>query len=82
MYTYPTAGGPLPTLKWEAFREAADDVRYFTTLMACIKQAEEDNTKAQAVSCAKRWLDEFDVNGNLDVIRATTVRHIKALSAP
>ena len=83
MYAYPTAGGPLPTLRWEAFREGVDDVRYLTTLLAGIEQAEVDRSKRRAVRRARRWLDEFDdVHGNLDVIRATMVRHIEALLAP
>lgn len=37
-FTYPTADGVVPTLAWEGFREAVDDVRYLTTLELAIAQ--------------------------------------------
>ncbi len=32
---YPTAGKPIPTLQWEAWREGVDDLRYLATYMGC-----------------------------------------------
>lgn len=31
-FAYPTSNGVIDTIAWEGFREAVDDVRYFTTL--------------------------------------------------
>jgi len=38
VYAYPTVDGVIDTLQWEAYREAADDIRYLTTLLDMIEQ--------------------------------------------
>lgn len=44
-WTYPTTNGVVDTLQWEGYREAADDIRYASTLAA-----RKGWTKAQLVS--------------------------------
>ena len=39
---YPTATQPIPTLQWEAWREAVDDLRYFSTYMRLSRKTEDD----------------------------------------
>ena len=41
--TYVSAQGPIPTLQWEALREAYDDVRYLTTLYAALDELKKSD---------------------------------------
>ena len=56
---YPVeAGLSIPTIQWEAFREAIDDVRYLTTLEAAIARARTAvETKGRVVENAEQWLN-------------------------
>lgn len=44
MITYPSADEPIPTLKWEEFREGIDDIRYLTTFFDLLERLESENT--------------------------------------
>ncbi|MEN6641269.1 MAG: hypothetical protein ABFE08_02350 [Armatimonadia bacterium] len=57
-FTYPTVSGVIPTIAWEGFREAVDDVRYVTTLEKAIKQAKP--ARAAVAKQAQAWLDALD----------------------
>lgn len=78
---YPTINGVIDTVQWEGYREGVDDVRYLTTLLDAVKQAEncDDNKTKCVVSEAKAYLKKLkngDVNKtreDLDVIRSEIV---------
>jgi len=46
----------LPTLKWEAFREGVDDLRYIYTLQIAIQKNKDNPDKQQEVQDAKDFL--------------------------
>lgn len=81
-FTYPTVSGQIDTTQWEGLREAADDVRYLSTLMAAIESAEA--VESPALTEAKAWLVELKTRplgqDDLDQIRAEMVAHIMALT--
>ena len=80
---YPVeAGLSIPTIQWEAFREAVDDVRYLTTLEAAIARARTAvETKGGVVEDAEQWLNTFTLEKGLIATRAETIRWILALGA-
>ena len=72
----------IPTIQWEAFREAVDDVRYLTTLEAAIARARTAvETKGGVVEDAEQWLNTFTLEKGLIATRAETIRWILALGA-
>jgi hypothetical protein len=89
--TYPTADGIIPTLAWEGFREARDDVRYLATLQEALDSA----SNGPASKAARAFLRELradlrhrssrskkynaDVRLDLDRLRKTVVSHIEML---
>lgn len=78
---YPTADGVIDTIAWEGFREGVDDVRYATTLRLEIEKAKkgQDKRKRELALEAERYLDEFDVTGDLDKIRQEIIAGILKL---
>ncbi len=74
---YPTVDGVIDTLQWEGYREGVDDTRYLATLLRAVENAAADRPTEAAA--AKRWLAEFDVNGDLDAVRATIIKWILEL---
>lgn len=76
-FTYPTVDGVIDTIQWEGFREGVDDVRYVTTLMISIEDAE--GNKPRLAKKAQQWLDELDVTYDLDEIRAEVIDWILKL---
>jgi hypothetical protein len=77
-FTYQTVNGVLDTLQWEGFREGVDDVRYVTTLVKALGQAK--GAKPDLVKQAQAWLDDLDVAGDLDGVRAKMVEWILKLT--
>jgi hypothetical protein len=57
-FAYPTINGVVPTLQWEGFREAVDDIRYVTTLERAISSA--GPAKKERTDKALAWLNSLD----------------------
>lgn len=64
VYAYPTTNGVVDTIQWEGVREAADDMRYLTTLLETIDYANAygDATQKQLAKDAEAWLHQLDAN--------------------
>jgi len=78
--TYQTVDGVIDTIQWEGFREAVDDVRYVTTLLNAIDEAEEaGGARARVARESARWLEQIDPYGDLDAIRAEVIERTLAL---
>lgn len=74
---YPTENGVIDTIQWEGFREGVDDVRYLSTLLRAIADAEAaGGPKAQRAQDARRWVDGLDPRGDLNALRTEMVRRI------
>lgn len=94
MLTYPTASGVIPTLAWEGFREAVDDVRYVSTLEMLLDdihdsdRIDERNAKAALDGLrvylrqvqAKAGSYNHDADVDLDSIRSTIQSHITKIT--
>jgi len=77
-FTYPTLDGVIPTIAWEGFREAVDDVRYVTTLEKAIRQAPA--ARQEAAGQARQWLEALDpATADLDAARAEMATWISRL---
>ena len=74
---YPTVDGVIDTLQWEGYREGVDDTRYLATLLDAIDRA--DPSRASDANAALRWLDNLDLDGDLNAIRAKMVAWIMKL---
>ena len=55
---YPTADGIIPTIQWEAYREGIQDMRYLATLEAAVARAAERPAQTEAVTAARRLLED------------------------
>lgn len=91
--TYPTATGVIDTLAWEGFREAADDVRYLTTLEKLLGNASThavgtvDQARSFLVTLKMTVLSKQTHSGkynvqmdlDLDAVRGQVVGHIDAI---
>jgi hypothetical protein len=75
LMVYPTINGIIPTLEWEGYREAVDDLRYLTTLEHILKGLPESSVKREAAN----WLSSLDTKGNLYQMRQQAIRYILAL---
>ena len=74
-FTYPTVNGIVPTVQWEGFREAVNDVRYLTTLSQAIANAPA--AKKTDAAAAQTWLKGLDpLTTDLDAMRAAAVEWI------
>lgn len=78
VFAYPTSNGVINTIQWEGFREGVDDVRYVTTLLRAIEKAKLRNPLL--AKQAKTWLNQIDVSGDLDELRAKVIEWILKLS--
>ena len=61
MITYPSQSEPLPTICWEATREAVDDARYMTTLQNLVTAARNQGLNGEATDEAEEWLRNFTI---------------------
>lgn len=85
---YRTKSGVIDTIQWEGYREGVDDVRYVTTLLKKIEEAEKSkDAKIREVALeAKEYLEELkkgDVNHpkvDLDAVRLKMISYILKLS--
>jgi hypothetical protein len=79
VFAYPTMNGVIDTIQWEGWREGVDDVRYLTTLLALIEEAQESID----TSAAEDWLADLKSSDltqpNLDVVRSQMIGHILSL---
>jgi hypothetical protein len=93
-FTYPTADGVIDTLAWEGFREAADDVRYLTTLEKLLSTVATDTTPAadqsrvflstlkKTVLLRQTQSGKYNLHMDidLDAVRDQVVGHIETIS--
>ena len=79
---YPMKGGWIRTLSFEGFREAYEDVRYFTCLKKLATQyvASADNDLRREAKRALRWLDRVE-RDSTDFVRVQTKREAPDLYA-
>ena len=80
--TYPTTSGCVGTVAWEAFRETIDDVRYLTLLLKLVARAEKQPDTQQSAGEVRIWLDQLDLDRDLDEVRDELVQKILTLSSP
>lgn len=73
VFAYPTADGVIPTLAWEGFRAAIDDVRYLTTLRSLAAMT-GSTLDSEFLSTLKR-----SQSGDLDRLREEMAERITAL---
>jgi len=73
-FTYPTTNGLINTLGWEGFREGVDDVRYLTTLIKTIKQAEKSADKKSLADEAGKFLAKL-LDKNCEVEDSQQLRY-------
>ncbi len=52
VFAYPTANGVIDTLAWEAFREAVDDARYYSTALNKLKKKQGEGSEKML----RKWL--------------------------
>lgn len=78
--TYPTSNGVVATMAWEGFREGVDDVRYVTLLESLLEEAMEVAAARDQAMRVRAWLDELDVQRDLDDVRAELCERIAAIS--
>lgn len=77
--TYQTIDGVVDTIQWEGWREGVDDVRYLSTLLKAIEAAKAAGGKEALVTEAETWLENLDISGDLDEIRAGMIERILKL---
>ena len=73
------AEGPFDSLSWEAYREGYDDARYLATLNSAMARATKASRHALLVKQTRQWLEDLDVNADLDEWRREMVRRIEML---
>ncbi len=87
---YPSSDGVIDTLQWEGYREAADDLRYLSTLLDLIDNHKNDKRikVRKTIKEAKKYLNHIknlDLNTNElspQDIRRNIITYIMALKAP
>ncbi|GEM_PF-2373634 len=76
---YPTTNGIIDTIAYEGLREAADDVKYATTLRLAAQKARA-NGNAELADQAEEYLRTLDTtHADLDQARATIIDYILKL---
>lgn len=58
VFTYPAANGVINTIAWEGFREAVDDVKYLTTLINLLGEANDPSMDAEVIE-ARNYIEEL-----------------------
>ena len=76
-FTYQTVDGVIDTIQWEGFREGVDDVRYLATLLKAIDAA--NAARPELAARARQWVEQMDVQSDLDALRAEMVKWILKL---
>lgn len=77
---YPTVDGVVPTLALAGLREGRDDVRYATLLKEKIEKAKINLNKRYEAEKAERWLENVNIDEDLDEVRAKIIEWIICLS--
>ena len=81
-WAYPAADGIVATPAWEAYREAADDLRYATVMMDLAREAKasQDVNASYVGRAALAWIAQTDAErADMDYMRLETVRRILGL---
>ncbi|MDZ4200235.1 MAG: hypothetical protein U1E27_13235, partial [Kiritimatiellia bacterium] len=81
VFSYPTVDGVIPTLAIAGYREGVDDIRYGTLLQSLILE-HRDGAKSDMARQAADWIEQVDLNRDLDEVRAEMVEWILRLSDP
>jgi hypothetical protein len=76
---FPTSTGVVDTLAWEGYREGVDDVRYATLLQNLLNEAKERQDRISKADDVRAWLENLDLERDLDLIRGEIIQHILAL---
>ena len=71
----------MDTIQWEGWREAVDDIRYRSTLLNVIGEAEADETTRDLAREARAWVERMDVQGDLDRLRGEMIEWILRIEA-
>jgi hypothetical protein len=74
---YPTVDGVVDTVQWEGYREGVDDTRYLATLLRAIDRSPPG--RRSDADAARRWLNDLDIDGDLDAIRSAMIDWILKL---
>lgn len=74
--TYPAMDGPIDTVQWEGYREAADDVRYVTTLQNMITEANKykPTPKRGALLAAEEYLKNLKKGNDIETMDLNLIR--------
>ena len=79
-YVIRTEDGVLDKLRWEAFREGVDDIRYLTTLIDVLGRVTGTYGKEPLIAETLKWLTDVDVRkADLQATRLEMARRIIAL---
>ena len=70
-FTYPSPDGPLPTVAWEGYRAAVDDVRYVRTLERLCR--EKQGAKPDDVATARQELADMIARFSVNELDTVTV---------
>ena len=65
VFAYPTTDGVLDTIQWEGYREAVDDIRYLSTLIALDKTRSKDQILESSRSIVAQNSDPAFVRGKV-----------------
>jgi hypothetical protein len=76
-FVYPSPDGPLPTVAWEGYRAAVDDVRYVRTLERLCR--DQQGAKPDDVATARQEL--ADMIGRFSVNERDTVTVVSSDTA-
>ncbi len=77
--TYPAIGKPVDTIQWEGWREGVDDVRYLSTLLHLMDEAEKNPALSHEVRQMRDWVKTINGNGDLDATRLQIIERIQRL---
>jgi hypothetical protein len=86
MMTYPSTTGPIPTVQWEGYREAQDDLRYMAALEHEIERVREQAPDTPVLAEATAWITDLRnrtsiATGDLESLRELIVARILELRA-
>jgi len=88
-FVYPTVNGVIPTMAWEGFHEAVDDVRYITALQQSLESAiglqrcgSNPCAEVQAAQSYLQQLKQTTENADPAKVRDTVIDHVLALMSP
>jgi len=77
--TYPAIGKPVDTIQWEGWREGVDDVRYISTLLNLVDEAEKYPSLSHEVKRIRDWVKTINGDGDLHATRLQIIERIQRL---